>query len=96
MGEGFEDALRRRADLLREAMAIAGEQGDPWAVAVCTVDLQDVRRLGRERGLDLAPVTVPVLGPGGAGPRPLLRQVAAQPAVSAPRAEDLPAAGADR
>jgi hypothetical protein len=94
MGEGLEDALRRHADRLREAMATAGEQGDPWAVAVCTVDLEDVRRLGREHGLDLAAVTVPVLDPGGAVPRPLLREVAARPAVSAPR--EVPTGGAGR
>ncbi|MFE3113880.1 hypothetical protein [Kitasatospora indigofera] len=54
MSEESEDALRHRAKRLRRARTEAAEQEDAWLVALFSVDLEDVERLGRSCGIDLA------------------------------------------
>lgn len=53
MSEGRESALRRAAAQLRQARAEAAGRGDAWSVALHTVDLEEVERMGRELGVDL-------------------------------------------
>ncbi|MGW3411390.1 hypothetical protein [Streptomyces sp. NBC_00035] len=54
MGEGFEAELCRRAVQLRQNLAEAAAREDVWSVALHTVDLEDVERLGRVNGVDLS------------------------------------------
>ncbi|WP_129260354.1 hypothetical protein [Streptomyces sp. M3] len=49
-----EPELRRLAARLRHGRGEADAQGDAWSAAVHTVALEDVERLGRERGIDLS------------------------------------------
>ncbi|AKL64171.1 hypothetical protein SSAG_01032 [Streptomyces sp. Mg1] len=60
-----EPELRRRAAQLRRGRVEADEQGDAWAVALHTVALEDVERLGRERGVDLSGEADPSTGVHG-------------------------------
>ena len=53
MSAGRESALRRLAAELRQARVEADGRGDAWSVAVHTVDLEEVERMGRELGVDL-------------------------------------------
>ncbi|MCX5604850.1 hypothetical protein OOK29_42665 [Streptomyces phaeochromogenes] len=54
MGEGFEAELCRRAAQLRRNLAEAAARQDAWSVALHTVDLEDVERLGRVNGVELS------------------------------------------
>ncbi|WP_406391217.1 hypothetical protein OG806_07340 [Streptomyces sp. NBC_00882] len=54
MSEGRESSLRQLAATLRQARGEAEGRGDAWSVAVHTVDLEEVERVGRELGVDLA------------------------------------------
>ncbi|MCZ4101539.1 hypothetical protein G3I60_11310 [Streptomyces sp. SID13666] len=58
MGEGFRAALQRQAATLCQALADAAEAGDVWMVAVYSVDLEELQRLGRTHDVEL-PVPVP-------------------------------------
>lgn len=60
-----EPELRRRAAQLRRGRVEADERGDAWTVALHTVALEDIERLGRERGIDLTGDADPSAGVQG-------------------------------